>query len=91
MVKKLHGRGGTLLITIFAFWINSVLTADSSFDDSFAREICGGETPPKDPFLVSLCLEMTQVSATKLETFFVLCFSACLKRLEAGMRENFGS
>ena len=37
------------------------LGADSTFDDSYARAVCGNRTPPKDDMVKTLCVEMMEV------------------------------
>ena len=40
---------------------SSATAADSAFDDSFARSVCGGSHPPATATLEALCLEMSAV------------------------------
>lgn len=49
-----------LVLVTLCFLAPSVRCADSAFDDSYAKAVCGKERPT-DPVVVTLCLEMTQV------------------------------
>lgn len=50
----------TIFLVALCFLAPSVHCADSAFDDSYAKAVCGKERP-EDPIVVTLCLEMTQV------------------------------